>query len=194
MSEKYIDIPDEELVKGCSTHEEKYFSMIYHKYYSKMYYVCKRYTSNREEAEDLVQEGFIKVYKQLNKYGFKGSFEGWIRRIMINNSINYLKKKAQLNFIESIEKPETLSDSFSVPVEEIKEHIPASILMKFIEELPAAYKIIFNLYAIDKYSHIEIAKMLNIKESTSRANLTKARLKLKKCVEDVLIKERGNYA
>lgn len=196
MSNIYINIPDEELVKGCFKQEEKYFSMIYQKYYRKMFHLCKRYAINKEEAEDLVQEGFIIVYKQLKKFEFRGSFEGWMRRVMVNNAINYIRVKKKLSFIESTEDMTLQSDTedYSVANDEIKDHISSDVLMKMISELPDAYRMIFNMYAIDGFSHREISEALKIKESTSRANLTKARLKLKKSVEDILIKERATYA
>jgi len=196
MSNIYITIPDEELIKGCLKQEEKYFSMLYQKHYRKMFHLCKRYAINTEEAEDLAQEGFILVFKQLKKFEFRGSFEGWIRRIMVNNAINFIKDKKKLNFIESTDEELFQSDpeAFSVPNEEISEHISSESLLKIVSELPETYRMIFNLFAIDGFSHKEIAERLKIKESTSRANLTKARLKLKKSVEELLIKERANYA
>jgi RNA polymerase sigma-70 factor (ECF subfamily) len=196
MSNIFINIPDEELIKGCLKQEEKYFSMIYQKYFRKMFHLCKRYAINKEEAEDLAQEGFIIVYRQLKKFEFRGSFEGWMRRIMVNNAINYIRVKKKLSFIESTEDMTLQSDpeDFSTSNDEIRDHISSDVLMKMISELPDAYRMIFNMYAIDGFSHREISEALKIKESTSRANLTKARLKLKKSVEDILIKERATYA
>ncbi|HNW99643.1 MAG TPA: sigma-70 family RNA polymerase sigma factor [Bacteroidales bacterium] len=197
MGDIYINIPDEELIRGCLTHnDEKYFSMIYKKYFGKMYHVCKRYAINKEEAEDLAQEGFIIILKNLKKFEFKGSFEGWMRRIMVNNAINYIKSKKKLKFIESIDDGIPIPDEDSLPVsnDEIKNCISSESLMNLISNLPPVYKMIFNMYAIDGYSHKDIADSLGIQESTSRSNLAKARIILKKSVEDILIKERASYA
>ncbi len=163
-------LTEKDLIKECINGNRNCQKQLFDLYAGKMMSVCHRYARHHSEAEDLVQEGFIKVFTHLDKFKFEGSFEGWIRRIMVNNALKYVSKKSFKN--ESIgvenypEKPVSPAVHSKLSVDE---------LMKLVDSLPSGYKVIFNLYAIEGFSHKEIAEELNIKESTSRSQLVKAR-------------------
>lgn len=148
-------------------------------YYSKMMGVCYRYTKNTEDARDILQDGFVKVYSNLKKYTFKGSLEGWIRRIMVNTAIDNYRKQKDVFFVD---------DDTGFILENSKIESPDSIYSKFgedviigaIQSLSPAYQAVFNLNVIEGYQHKEIAEKLNISEGTSKSNLAKAKQNLKK--------------
>lgn len=138
----------------------------------KMYAVCLRYTSNADEAKDILQDGFVKVFTNLNTFNFKGSFEGWVRRIMINTAIACYRTKKNIYTLEIVDDIETGYDN-------VLDSLSAEELLKIIRKLPSQYKMVFNLYAIEGYSHKEISEMLGITESTSKSDLSRARAILK---------------
>lgn len=140
------------------------------RYSGKMLAVCLRYTRHRMEAEDILQDAFIKVFDNISKFEFKGSFEGWIRRIVINTALkNYSKKSFKQEQIGLENQPE-------LPLEpEIYSNLQEEELLRLINQLPDGYRVVFNLYAVEGYSHKEIADLLGIQESTSRSQLVKAR-------------------
>ncbi|HWY33146.1 MAG TPA: RNA polymerase sigma factor, partial [Nitrosopumilaceae archaeon] len=133
--------------------------------------VCLRYCKNREEAEDILQEGFIKVFKNITKFQYQGSFEGWIRRIMVNTALEELRKKRNRMITDDID------EMYSQPKSDmsIEGSINAKDLIGLIQTLPAGYQLVFNLYVIEGYSHKEIAEMLDINEGTSKSQLSKAK-------------------
>ena len=143
-----------------------------------MFALCKRYARSVQESEDMLQEAFVKVFNNLNKFSFKGSFEGWIRRIVINTCLRYLEKN-KLNFediglVDYNTSNVIHSNALDILAEEE--------LLNLISKLPDGYKMVFNLYVIEGFSHKEIAEMLNIGESTSRSQLVKARKILKELI------------
>ena len=159
-----------EIIKGCIRNDRHCQRALFERYAGLMLSVCRRYTRHEMEAEDIVQDALIKVYKNIDKFKFEGSFEGWIRRIVVNTALkNYKKSSVQKEQIglesyqEGSLEPEAISN---LGVEE---------LMTLIAGLPEGYRIVFNLYIVEGYSHREIADMLNIQESTSRSQLVKAR-------------------
>jgi len=156
--------------------------------------VCKQYARNHEEAKDLLQEGFMKVFKSLDKYDFQGSFEGWIRRIMVNNAINQYKKdsKSLTQYTEN-ENLENVSDQNIEIEEDDGIDIPPEQILELIQELPPGYKMVFNLNIMEGYSHKAIAEMLNITEATSRSNLSKARVKLKERISQLYNQKQMHY-
>lgn len=162
---------DKELIKKVLSKDTKAQELLYKQFAGKMYTLCLRYARHQMEAEDLLQEGFIKVFEHIAEYNFDGSFEGWIRRIFTNNAINAVNKK---QFKSEVYFPENdaLIESHEVG---IIDKISEQELISLISTLPIGYKTIFNLYVIDGYSHLEIGEMLNITESTSRSQLTKAK-------------------
>ena len=173
---------EEALLKGCLSNNATAQRELYNKYSSKMLSVCYRYAHNREDAEDMLQEGFIKVFLQIHTFENRGAFEGWIRRIVVHTCINILKKNKKFN--ESVD----IIHATGIQVREVS--IPAIIQAKQVVEcirmLPVGYRTVLNLYAVEGYSHREIAGMLDIEESTSRSQYTRAKAML----EDILIKKR----
>lgn len=141
----------------------------------RMMSLCHRYAKDKQEAEDILQEGFIKVFKNLKNYKGKGSFEGWIRTIIVNTALN---KRSKLSFTreKSVEEAELYEEGYEPS---IISKLSADEILKIINKLPEGYKIVFNLYAIEGYSHKDIAELLGIEEGTSRSQLAKARKMLK---------------
>ncbi|MEG1615709.1 MAG: sigma-70 family RNA polymerase sigma factor [Bacteroidales bacterium] len=165
-----------QLIQKCREKDREAQRELYELYARKMLTVCLRYSEDLETARDLLQEGFIKVFVSLDTFNFSGSLEGWIRRIMVNTSLEYLRKHDMLR--EAID----LSATEMVPSEmpSVLDEISANELMAIIKELPQGFRAVFNLYAIEGYSHKEIADMLEITESTSRSQYTRAKRFLQK--------------
>ena len=159
-----------ELIKGCIKHDPACQRLLFEQYAGKMMTVCLRYAHDSMEAEDMLQEGFIRVFNYIDQFKFEGSFEGWIRRVVVNTALKHLQKK-RLSFTEindnNQQAPRLESYAYS--------NLGEEELMKLISQLPAGYRTIFNLNIIEGYSHEEIAKMLDIQPSTSRSQLVKAR-------------------
>ena len=153
--------------------------LLYNRFSPKMYSVCLRYSGNAEDARDLLQEGFIKIFKNLSKYRGDGSFEGWIRRIFVNTSIEHFRKKVYLQDVTETQE-RTLEDKEWNVLDELAE----KDIMKMIHQLSPGYKAVFNMHVIEGYSHKEIAEMLGINEGTSKSQLARAKMVLKKMVHD----------
>lgn len=162
------------LIDGCLAEERWAQKELYEKHYGKMMGVCLRYSNNSEDAKDILNEGFIKVFRYLHRYKIGTSLEGWIRRIMINTSIDFYRKAIR-HRTEDIEHAENTT----VSGEDAISNYSAKEILSIIQKLPPSYRAVFNLYAIEGYSHKEVAAQLGISESTSRSNLVKARTKLK---------------
>ncbi len=174
---------EEAIVQGCIKNEAAAQRELYNKYSPKMLAVCYRFAHNREDAEDMLQEGFIKVFLQIHKFESRGSLEGWIRKIIVHTCINILKKNKKFN--ESID---IIHAKAAVQVSEESVHpiIQAKQVVECIRMLPIGYKTVLNLYAIEGYNHREIAGMLDIEESTSRSQFTRAKAML----EEILIRKK----
>lgn len=162
------------LITACIRKERWAQQKLYETYYGKMMGVCMRYANNHEDARDILHEGFIKVYRNLHRYKPGTSLGAWIRRIMINTSIDYYRKAIRRR-TEDIEQAQHYSSSDVDPISTCS----AKEILQCVQKLSPAYRAVFNLYAIEGYSHREIAGELGISESTSRSNLVKARAKLK---------------
>ena len=180
-------LPEEKLIELCKKGKQQAQEELYDRFSAAMLATCMRYTGNREEAEDLLQEGFIKIFK--NIYEFKarneGSLAAWIKRIMVNTSISYLRKKKQQLFIENIDSYQ-IYENEEDPIEENENSQPDSEqLMKLISELPDGYRLVFNLYVLENYGHKEIAQILGITEGTSKSQLSKARIYLQKKLNSI---------
>ena len=161
---------DKELITLCKNGNRLAQRDLFNKFAPKMYVICLRYARHRLEAEDIMQDAFIKVYKNLDQFQFKGSFEGWIKRIMINTALkNYNKSSFQK---EQIGIHESYNESTSAKA---YSNLGQTELLNLVNELPNGYKLVFNLYAIEGFKHKEIAEVLNIDEGTSRSQLLKAR-------------------
>jgi RNA polymerase sigma factor (sigma-70 family) len=161
------------LVKRAAEGDETAFNQIYNKISGKMYSVCLRYASDTEEANDIFQDGFIKLYRSLGSFRDEGSFEGWARRVFVTTSLDALKKK-KIKFSDLDEKVDFVANDATVLDKLSLDH-----LMKIIKDLPDGYRTIINLYVIENYSHKEIGEMLGISESGSKSKLHKARTFLK---------------
>jgi RNA polymerase sigma-70 factor (ECF subfamily) len=172
---------EEMLVNACLKNNATAQQELYQRYSTKMLSVCYRYAKTREDAEDMLQEGFIKVFTQIKQFENRGSLEGWILRIMVHTSINHLKKHKKFN--------ESLDLAFAGNIIIREDNIPGAIHAKQIVEciraLPMGYRTVLNLYAIEGYSHKEIATLLDIEESTSRSQYTRA----KNMLEGILTKK-----
>ena len=168
---------DDDILNGCKQQNRIAQQELYLRYGGKMLVVCLRYTRNRAEAEDLLQEGFIKVFKHIHDFRNEGSLEGWIRRIMVNTALKQLSKQRPV-FIEDTNISFELDNNWSNALDKISE----KELLQRIGNLPVGYKMVFNLYVLEGYSHAEIAELLKIKESTSRSQLVKARMMLQKII------------
>ncbi len=149
--------------------------------------VCRRYIHDIHIAEELMLQGFMKVFTSLNSFQFNGSFEGWIRRIMVNHCISYLRKKEKLVFVESLPENPHLEETD----EKIDAKQNAEFLQKIIDELPEGYKTVFMLFAVEGYKHKEIAETLGITENTSKSQLYKARNILKSKIKSQNEKQYG---
>ena len=169
----------EETIQKCASGDRKAQTMLYNHFASKMYGVCLRYSKDTNEAEDNLQDGFIRVFTKIGQFGFKGSFEGWLRRIMVNTSLEKFRKNNHLYPVEDMIIFENIQYD-----EETLSGISAEDLLKIIQELPPRYRMVFNLFAIEGYSHQEIAKLMKISEGTSKSNLSRARVILQKKVID----------
>ena len=167
-------LTEKELIQGCLREDRQCQRELFQRYAGKMLAVCRRYARHELEAEDLLQEAFIKVFNNIEKFGHHGSFEGWIRRIVINTAIkNYNKSSFQRERIG-------IEDYHDLPIDpEAIVNLSRDELLAEIARLPTGYRIVFNLYAIEGYSHAEIAQTLDIGESTSRSQLVKARKMLR---------------
>lgn len=174
---------EEAIINGCLQFDPISQRALYNKYSPKMLSVCYRFAHNRQDAEDMLQEGFIKVFTQMASFENKGVFEGWIRRIMVHTCINILKK--QKKFSDSVDL--SYADQYThVREEAIPGIMQAKQVVECIRLLPVGYKTVLNLFAIEGYSHREIAEMLDIQESTSRSQFTRARTML----EGILIRKK----
>jgi len=161
---------EKELIKACISGDRKSQRDLFELYAPKMMTVCRRYARHHLEAQDMMQEGFIKMFLNLEKFQFQGSFEGWVRRIMVNTALKKVSKKSFTH--ERIGIDETYEGKIDSTV---MSHLNEEQLLSLINELPDGYKIVFNMYVIEGYSHKEIGKELGIGESTSRSQLVKAR-------------------
>lgn len=173
---------EEAILQGCLKNNAAAQKELYYKYSSKMLAVCYRYAHNREDAEDMLQEGFIKVFSQIHTFENRGALEGWIRRIVVHTCINILKKNKRFN--ESVDLIH--ATGAQVREESIPSIIQAKEVVECIRLLPVGYKTVLNLYAIEGFSHKEIAGMLDIEESTSRSQYTRAKAML----EDILVRKK----
>ena len=176
---------EKELIEGCIRENSKHQRELYRRYAGKMLVVARRYARHQMEAEDIVQDAFIKVFDNIGKFAGKGSFEGWVRRIVVNTALKKQDRKSFRNEQIGIEnreegslQPEAYAD------------LNAEELLGMIARLPDGYRLVFNLYAIEGYSHREIADLLGIKESTSRSQLVKAR----KMLQDLVLKMQKQIA
>ncbi|MEJ7627357.1 MAG: sigma-70 family RNA polymerase sigma factor [Ferruginibacter sp.] len=173
---------EEQMLAGSIKHNAAAQEALYNRFSPRMLGVCYRFAKNREDAEDMLQEGYIKVFTQLHQYRGEGALEGWIRRIVVHTCINILKKNKK--FADSVDIIH--ANSIHVREDMIPSIMQAKQVVECIRQLPLGYRTVLNLYAIEGFSHKEIATILEIEESTSRSQYTRAKAML----EDILIKKK----
>jgi len=166
----------EQLIVKCKKNDTKAQGELYKLYSSKLFTICLKYSRNHAEAQDNLQDAFVTIFKKISQFKSKGSFEGWIKRITINTSLQCYRAKG----VYSIVNQDIPDDSWEV---EDTDDISLDYLLQIIQELPDRYRLVFNLYVLDDYSHKEIAEMLEISQGTSKSNLARARDILKKKIE-----------
>lgn len=174
----------EKLVEKCMAGDRKAQQIFYEGFYRTMYSVCLRYASNSSEAQDLVHDGFVKAFNKLKDFKNAGSLEGWVRRIMVNNSIDVIRRRKEL-IIEESEQIllNTPSDDLEEKEQEALLRTKAEDVIKLIQNLSPGYRTVFNMYVIEEYSHKEIAEELGISIGTSKSNLSKAKIKIRELLE-----------
>jgi RNA polymerase sigma factor (sigma-70 family) len=166
----------DQLINDCKKSDIIAQEQLYKLFSSKLFGVCLKYSRNYAEAQDNLQDGFLLIFDKINQFGNKGSFEGWAKRIVINNTLQSYRKTTFLEIVN-----ENIAEETEVDFDE--ETVSMDYLLEIIQELPDRYRLVFNLYAIDEYSHKEIAEMLDITIGTSKSNLSRARMILKQKIE-----------
>ena len=167
---------EKQLIEKCLERNALAQKQLYDMYSKRLYGICLRYCHSEEEAQDILQDSFVKIFTKLDTFQYSGSFEGWLRRIVTNTAIEYYRKKIELVNVEEINASPYLSaeEEHSLEVED---------LLKMIQEMPDGYRVIFNMYAIEGYSHAEISQKMGISEGTSKSQLSRARIFLQKKME-----------
>lgn len=173
-----------DIINGCKENNPVCQEKVYNLYAAKMYAVSLRYAGSKEDANDILQDGFIKVFDKIDQFSGKGSFEGWIRKIIVNTALSRYRAPLKTHL------PEYLPDIEENETDEYEGEISTNVLLDMIAKLPPQYKMVFNLYALDGYSHAEVSEMLGISISTSKSNLSRARGILKNKVNDYLTKNK----
>jgi RNA polymerase sigma factor (sigma-70 family) len=166
----------DQIINHCKKNSPKAQEQLYRLYSKKFFGVCLKYSSNYADAEDNLQDGFLIIFNKIEQFNFKGSFEGWAKKILINNA---LQKYKGVRFLEVLD--DTIAE---VDIEIDDDAISLDYLMQIIQELPDQYRIVFSLYVLDDYSHKEISEMLTISTGTTKSNLFRARLILKQKIEN----------
>jgi len=166
----------EELIIACKKNDREAQNLLYRSYKDTLYLQSLKYSKSTEEAEDILHDAFITIFSKIKSYSNKGSFEGWMKRIVINKSIDNYKKRR--NLTNELQEHFFKNEEADVEISE-NTKISLNKLLEYIQQLPDQYRLVFNLYQLDGFSHKEIAKMLSISESTSKSNLHRAKLSLK---------------
>jgi len=171
---------DEFLLKGCLENDRGSQKLLYRKYFKTMFRICLSFSGDKHEAKDILQDAFVKVFTSLDKYGSRGSLEGWIRRIVTNTAIDYFRSKKRMIFQDEFpDEPEDEDDRFFEGDE-----ISTDIILFYIKQLPDGARVVFNLYAVEGMTHKEIAIKLGINEGTSKSQYKRARTLLKKWINE----------
>lgn len=164
------NMSESDLIKGCLEGDRRAQEYLYQRFSPKMYGVCLRYAGKAEDAQDILQDGFVKIFKNLHMYRGDGSFEGWIRRIFVNTAIEHYRR--QVNLYPVTENHENLLETKEISA---FDSLSVKDLMKIIQQLSPGYRTVFNLYVVEGYSHKEIAEMIGISEGTSKSQLARAK-------------------
>lgn len=189
MEFKIYRSKEEELLKGCLKRDRNAQKQLYNAYSGKMYSICFRYVKNSMDAEDVLVTAFTKVFDKIDQFKGEGSFEGWIRRIIVNEALSSIRKNKTMYLDTDLEAADREPD-----FDQLSDHLEAEDLVNLIQELPPGYRVVFNMYAIDGYSHKEIANELGISENTSKSQLSRARTYLQKLLRAQEIELHENNA
>jgi RNA polymerase sigma factor (sigma-70 family) len=180
------NISESDLINGCIDGNRRMQEELYRRFSPRMYAVCLRYAGTAEEAQDILQEGFIKVFKKLGTFRGEGSFEGWIRRIFVNTAIEHFRRKKYMQPVTEKEE-NTLEGNYLTILDELAERD----IMALVQQLSPGYRTVFNMYVVEGYTHKEIGDMLNISEGTSKSQLSRAKVILQEMVKKFL-EEKSN--
>lgn len=184
--ERNLNITESDLINGCLNGDRRLQEELYRRFSPKMYAVCLRYAGNAEEAEDILQEGFIKVFKKLDSFRSEGSFEGWVRRIFVNTAIEHFRRKRYLMPVTEKEENSIEGKYLSV-----LDNLAANDIMALVQELSPGYRTVFNMYVVEGYSHKEIGDILGISEGTSKSQLSRAKVILQDMVKKFIDNQAG---
>lgn len=175
----------QQLISDCKNGERKAQHQLYQLFGGKLYSVCLKYSRNKEEAEDNLQDSFLVIFNKISQYKEKGAFEGWLKRIAINTCLQKYRNQGVFDIIPNREIPDE-----EVVTDFEDESLSLDYLLQLIQQLPNRYRLVFNLYVLDGYSHKEIAETLAISEGTSKSNLARARIILKERIEEETTKKK----
>ncbi|MBC7946940.1 MAG: sigma-70 family RNA polymerase sigma factor [Chitinophagaceae bacterium] len=176
-TERNHSIDESDLIRGCIQGERRMQEELYRRFSPRMYAVCLRYAGNSEEAEDILQEGFIKIFKKLDTFRGDGSFEGWIRRIFVNTAIEHFRRKRYLQPVT--EKEENTIEGKGISV---LDELAEKDILDLVRQLSPGYRTVFNMYVVEGYTHKEIGDILGISEGTSKSQLSRAKVILQEMV------------
>ncbi len=182
---------DVELIEGCKRQDRQAQKRLYDQYASKLYALCCRYIKDKMEAEDVLITAFTKILNRIDQYTGEGNFEGWMRKVVVNDALSYLRKNKNM-YLET----DISAADYEPDYDKLENQLEADDLLKMIESLPTGYRIVFNLYAIEGYSHKEIGEQLGISENTSKSQLSRARAALQKCLQETeqkLVQKTNEY-
>ena len=179
-------ITESDLLQGCLSGNRRMQEELYRRFSPRMYAVCLRYAGKAEEAEDILQEGFIKVFRKMDSYRGDGSFEGWMRRIFVNTAIEHFRRKRYLMPVTEREE-NTIEGKYN----SVLDDLGAKDILALVQELSPGYRTVFNMYVVEGYTHREIADMLGISEGTSKSQLSRAKVILQDMVKTFIDKQRG---
>jgi len=177
-AERNHTTPESDLINGCIDGNRRMQEELYRRFSPRMYAVCLRYASSSEEAEDILQEGFIKIFKKLESYRGEGSFEGWIRRIFVNTAIEHFRRRRYLQPVTEKEE-NTVEGKYLSVLDSLAE----KDILELIRQLSPGYRTVFNMYVVEGYTHKEIGDMLGISEGTSKSQLSRAKVILQDMVK-----------
>ncbi len=183
--ERNQSIPENDLINGCIEGDRRMQEELYRRFSPRMYAVCLRYAGNAEEAEDILQEGFIKIFKKLDSFRGEGSFEGWVRRIFVNTAIEHFRRKRYLQPVTEKEENSIEGKSLSA-----LDDLAEKDILALVRQLSPGYRTVFNMYVVEGYTHKEIGDMLGISEGTSKSQLSRAKVILQDMVRQFIDQQR----
>jgi RNA polymerase sigma factor (sigma-70 family) len=176
---------DDSIIEGCAAGKRSAQSTLYDRYAPSMLAVCMRYARDRDEAEDILQEAFLKIFQNISSFRYEGSFEGWMKRVLINHALNHYRRIRKMPFLEDIDEIRETDILDREDQDLLPAPVSAEKLTSLIQKLPPGYRMVFNMYVFEEFSHKEISKELNISENTSKTQLLKARRMLRNKINEL---------